>query len=237
MLINSRLCLRTEFPHPHPRARAGDGFFWGGRDSFAVGAAAAGGRKSRDQPIRSPLRSLRDTNSEALGATHALPSPAAEAGPSGTATRTEFLGFESARRNPGKPSIVARLHRGVVWLALLALAPGCGARGPDRYDISGKVTFRGQPVPSGYIVFAPDGKRGNDGPGCTVDIEKGAYASMPGRGTVGGPHQIQVYGFDGVPISDAFITNPMGKPIFPEHRRAVDLPHEAGQLDLEIPEK
>jgi len=45
----------------------------------------------------------------------------------------------------------------IAWcLALtLLLAAGCGTSGPARYPVSGTVTFNGQAVPQGQIVFMP----------------------------------------------------------------------------------
>ena len=50
---------------------------------------------------------------------------------------------------------------GLGLVAALLLAAGCGEAGPARYHVSGKVTFNGQPVPAGQIVFEPDPTAGN----------------------------------------------------------------------------
>lgn len=46
---------------------------------------------------------------------------------------------------------------GKLFVCLLsALAVGCGGpRGPKTYDVSGNVTFDGQPIKKGYIIFQP----------------------------------------------------------------------------------
>jgi len=51
-------------------------------------------------------------------------------------------------------------------MALMGL-PGCGGDDlPRRYPVSGKVTYRGQPVPSGTITFTPaDLQKGRSGGG------------------------------------------------------------------------
>ena len=41
---------------------------------------------------------------------------------------------------------------------------------------------------SGFIVFAPDKSKGNDGPGANAEIKDGAYRTRPKEGTIGGPH-------------------------------------------------
>lgn len=38
------------------------------------------------------------------------------------------------------------------------LAVGCGSNGPDRFPLSGSVTFQGAPVAQGSIRFVPDDK-------------------------------------------------------------------------------
>jgi len=41
----------------------------------------------------------------------------------------------------------------VCWLA--ALGSGCGPSGPKTYPVSGTVTFKGEKIPKGHIVFSP----------------------------------------------------------------------------------
>ncbi len=71
---------------------------------------------------------------------------------------------------------------------VLLLLVGCG--GPrkirPRYSLSGKVTYRGAPVPHGTIFFQPDGAKGNNGPAVSAPIINGAYETLPGRGPTGG---------------------------------------------------
>jgi hypothetical protein len=47
------------------------------------------------------------------------------------------------------------MTRQLLWVALLALAAGCG---PSTGTISGTVTFKGEPVPSGTVSFLSAGK-------------------------------------------------------------------------------
>ena len=42
-------------------------------------------------------------------------------------------------------------------LLLMVLVAGCGPSGPQRYPVSGTVTFDGQPVADGFITFTPEG--------------------------------------------------------------------------------
>ena len=42
-----------------------------------------------------------------------------------------------------------------VLLMMVVLVSGCGPSGPVRYPVSGEVTWEGEPVVKGYIVFEP----------------------------------------------------------------------------------
>jgi hypothetical protein len=126
------------------------------------------------------------------------------------------------------------------WIALVltgaSVVAGCGGPpGPERYDLSGAVTYRGKPVPKGYITFEPDTDKGNSGPGAAANIVDGKYATRPGQGTIGGPHIVTVSGFNGQPFEEYGVINPMGRPLFADHQLAIDLPKEAATKDLEVP--
>ena len=77
------------------------------------------------------------------------------------------------------------------WKCLLALSilltlMGCGSAEdtPERYQISGTVSFDGKPVPTGEIVINPDA--GNTGEGSYAVIKNGKYETAPGQGVSGG---------------------------------------------------
>jgi len=111
---------------------------------------------------------------------------------------------------------------------------GCGHRdeGPVRYDLSGTVVVANQPAVSGTVTFMPDDQQGNAGPGTTALIDSGKYRTAPGFGTVGGPHVIEITAFLSPPddndSADAGIP-----PV--RYRTEVDLPHETGVQDFQIP--
>ena len=120
----------------------------------------------------------------------------------------------------------------VVFLAVL----GCNRNtGPARYDLTGTITYAGKPVSAGYILFAPDKSKGNDGPGADAEIKDGVYRTRPGKGTIGGPHTATVSGFDGKPPQQDPVVNPMGTPLFTNVPIAVDLPRQTATHDLVIP--
>lgn len=110
-------------------------------------------------------------------------------------------------------------------------AAGCGPSGPPSYEISGKVTYLGQPLPAGTVSFAPDTSKGNNGPGYNVNVKDGWYCSAPGKGIVGGPYKVKIFGFDGKPVPQF----PLGKPLFPPYNTEVDLPAKNSTHDFDIP--
>jgi hypothetical protein len=143
---------------------------------------------------------------------------------------------EHATRGRLAPVYVGRF----VAIGALAVAitgsGGCDKKGVDRFDLKGKVTFRGRPIPKGYLLFAPDGDKGNSGPGAKAGIADGNYETLAGQGTVGGPHVVTIFGADGVPYKmEDGMTNPIGKPLFPTYRAKVDLPKQSGTYDFEVP--
>ena len=142
-------------------------------------------------------------------------------------TRSKTPNFEQIRNR----TLVA-----LIMLFAVCGSSGCGKQGPSRYELSGKVAFRGQPVPKGYMLFAPDREKGNNGPGAKAGIFNGSYAMMPGLGMVGGPHIVTIVGTDGIPFDQGEgVMNPMGKPLFAEYKAVVDLPKQSGTYDIEVP--
>src|SRR5262249_29531330 len=59
--------------------------------------------------------------------------------------------------------MAARYHW--LWLAGALLFAGAGCGGSDLVNASGRLTYKGQPVPSTYVTFAPqeEGKRASVG--------------------------------------------------------------------------
>jgi len=118
-------------------------------------------------------------------------------------------------------------------LACAVLAAGCTGGDLARYDVSGRVTYRGQPVPAGTIIFEPDDSKGNEGPQGIAPIVQGRYdTSQGGKGTVGGPHRVTILGCDGVTISE---TSPQGKTLFEPYSTTAELPRAKGTVDFDVP--
>ncbi len=133
----------------------------------------------------------------------------------------------------------ARTTRRVAAAALVLLAVGCG--GGSGYRVSGKVTFKGQPVPMGKIYFSPDTSKGNTGPTGYADIKDGAYdtGTPGGRGFGGGPVVIAIEGFDPNQLGRADKDDKSGevliKSLFPRYETTADLPKAVNTKDIDVP--
>lgn len=112
------------------------------------------------------------------------------------------------------------------------LVAGCGAGGPQRTDLSGNVTYQGEPVAAGKIYFTPDAARGNSGPGSFAEIREGRYATTPGHGIVGGAYRVRIVGYDTPPAGEGEAGG--GEPLFAPRQIEVDLPKEGGTFDLVV---
>ena len=84
---------------------------------------------------------------------------------------------------------------------LMASGAGCGPTDPDQANIlpvSGKVTYKGKPVPKGTVTFHSDGGRM-----ATGEIkEDGSYSlttAQPGDGAVAGHHRVSIVANEGDP--------------------------------------
>jgi hypothetical protein len=86
--------------------------------------------------------------------------------------------------------------RGVAAATLVLLCIGCSApEKPELAPVRGKVSYRGKPLGTGTIVFAPDSLRGNSGPLARADIQAdGSYQLKAGTltGAPPGWHRVTV---------------------------------------------
>ena len=116
------------------------------------------------------------------------------------------------------------------------MATGCGKDGMELHDVSGSVTFQGQPVPAGTVMFQPDASKGVSGPAGLAIIRDGKYdtSAEGGKGVVGGSHLVRIIGLDGKNVDDM---SPEGAPLFPDYEATVDLPKEDSVQDFEVPGK
>lgn len=124
--------------------------------------------------------------------------------------------------------MVRKLLPAAVLLAAVGLA-GCAPE-EKLYDVSGTITFKGQPVPKGIIHFDPEG----DGPQGFANIENGKFNTATpgqGKGIRGGKYTLRINGFDGKVGPES----PMGAAVFPEHTVRKELPAQNQTLDYEVP--
>jgi hypothetical protein len=118
------------------------------------------------------------------------------------------------------------ISKNVVNLAVLGLVlvlPGCGqSSGPTRYDVQGRVTWNGKPVPSGMITFtALESNEFGDGFASIVD---GAFDTRSGgRGHFGGQHKVVITGAVSIDLNDLDAGT---KKLFNPYETTVDFPNE-----------
>jgi len=122
-----------------------------------------------------------------------------------------------------------RIIFGLATVALVGVA-GCAKRS-DVVQVSGKVTYAGAPLPAGVIYFNPSVD--NSGPQGYAVIKDGNYttADAKGRPVGGGAYEVRIQGFDGHAQNEL----PLGKPLFPSHEQAVDLPKANSTQDFDVP--
>jgi hypothetical protein len=86
-------------------------------------------------------------------------------------------------------------------VAFLTLAIGCSNQ-PEPAQLSGKVMFKDQPVPAGWISFTPEAAGGVLGPVKVYQIKDGVYDSAREKQPplLPGAYQVRIAGFDGKKI-------------------------------------
>jgi hypothetical protein len=113
---------------------------------------------------------------------------------------------------------------------VFVLAVGCSSK-PQMAQLSGTVTFKGKPVPAGWISFTP-------GPGVgsvrVCQIKDGVYDSAKEAepGIYPGKNQVIIAGFDGnkIPLWG------QGKQIFNPVEDTLDVPAGSTTKDFVIPD-
>ncbi|WP_145266689.1 hypothetical protein [Calycomorphotria hydatis] len=120
-------------------------------------------------------------------------------------------------------------HDITAFLIMLTVAAvGCGGNpdGPQRYSLSGSVTYNGQPVPAGNILLSPNREKGNSGPATVASINDGKYETFPGKGMVGGHFVVTI---------TAEPKQEMTLPLFDTYTMEVELPNEDSSFDFDVP--
>jgi len=125
------------------------------------------------------------------------------------------------------------VRRTFLFTACVFLACGCSSK-PKPAQLSGKVTFKGQPVPAGFITLTPDVANGNLGQNTVLQIKDGVYDSSRKNppGIKPGPYFLRISGFDGKVIPYFG----QGKQIFNEWKDIeFTVPDGVSTKDFEIP--
>ena len=83
------------------------------------------------------------------------------------------------------------LRDGILLAGLVLVVAGCGGTsGPERAEVKGKVTFKGEPLPLGTISFIPSGA--TVGPTSGAEITNGMYSIAAEFGPVIGAHRVEI---------------------------------------------
>lgn len=115
---------------------------------------------------------------------------------------------------------------------LLALG-SCSEKSSGRVDVWGTVTFQNKLVPAGLIVMNPDLSKGNDGPQGMAEIRNGQFDTRQlDKGAPSGRVIFMIDGFDGVAQGEST----SGKPLFLGYKVELDLPKQASEQNIVIPD-
>jgi hypothetical protein len=118
-----------------------------------------------------------------------------------------------------------------IVVAVLALATSVGCQKSNGLTpVSGRVTWKGNPVPMGDVYIEPDASQGNTGPQCRSSIIKGVFTSRPEFGSVSGPVIVDVEGSEQRPESEFPIS------LFPRYTFKTEIPKGKATLDIVVPE-
>lgn len=113
----------------------------------------------------------------------------------------------------------------VCAIALTGLLAGCGSGTGPLVAVTGTVSYQGQPLPGGMIVFTPDSAKGTQGSIGSAKIHPdGSFSLSTGdsSGVVPGWHRITVVAIsDSVPSSGQPYPIPVS--LIPEKYRSGDL--------------
>jgi hypothetical protein len=111
----------------------------------------------------------------------------------------------------------------------LAIVSGC-QKSNGLTPVTGRVTWKGNPVPMGNVYIEPDASQGNKGPQCRSSIIKGVFVSRPDFGSVSGPVTVDVEGSEQRPESEFPVQ------LFPRYTFKTEIPKGKATLDIVVPE-
>ena len=137
------------------------------------------------------------------------------------------------RREVASQQIICIAKRYAAAAAVLLVGAGCGSStsGPQRYPLSGTVTYEGKPVMRAELFLAPNDDLGNSGPGSVAVVENGAFQVTAAKWIVGGPYRVSITSQSPVPLPEGESFTPQ----FPPQEIHVDLPAQGGSYDFSLP--
>jgi hypothetical protein len=116
----------------------------------------------------------------------------------------------------------------------LLVVIGCNPGSLKRYQVSGTVTFDGQPVAEGEIRFSPDNTKGNTGPQGYAAIKNGNFKTLKETGVIVGPMYATVTAVDPIKGEEKNDGSSSRKIIFENWNYAFEMPAQSHVLDLKI---
>lgn len=113
-------------------------------------------------------------------------------------------------------TLTCRFRSAIILVAICLTQAGCGASGPTKYPVSGKVTYRGRAVPTGSVMFVPE-----DGPAAVGPISAdGSYRLE----AVLGKHRVGIMAIPQPPPGTHERDNvPLAEPLVPAKYNRADL--------------
>ncbi|UUO08541.1 hypothetical protein M4951_09515 [Blastopirellula sp. J2-11] len=117
------------------------------------------------------------------------------------------------------------LLRGAFVCAVLTTAVmglGCGREASSLNRVTGRVTFKGDPVPVGVIQFTPDTSAGNSGAAGFAEIRDGVYdTTASGRGVIAGAMIVTIDAYSMKNVNPDFLPN--GEPLIVGYKERVNV--------------
>lgn len=117
-------------------------------------------------------------------------------------------------------------------LLLLLVLVGCESK-PKLAEVSGTVTFKGQPIPAGDVSFTPEVSVAG-GQLQMYMVKDGKYDSTetPGMGLLPGKYKVRINGYDGKQIPNFY----SGKQIFNAVEEQIEITAGKMSKDFVVPE-
>ncbi|QDU38534.1 hypothetical protein Mal4_28630 [Maioricimonas rarisocia] len=122
-------------------------------------------------------------------------------------------------------------------LPLTVLLVGCTGSGIATGDMSGTVTFNGEPVPYGTIEFHPASESENPGPTVSTEIHNGTFdTAESGTAVVRGPLEIRITAYPSEPadLEDETAEAEVVEPYFVGY--TVEMDYTAEPVEIAVPE-